>query len=57
MTVLTSLVVARRIVGNPISNAVQKQLTAAPATLVFIIAATHALLTALVAAVRVRRQT
>ena len=46
---LIALAVAARIAANPISNAFQKRLTAAPAHPVFIIAATHALLTAVVA--------
>lgn len=43
---LSALFVIIRIVANPISNVLQKQLTQRSASAVFIIAATHALLTA-----------
>ena len=42
---LTSLFVAARIVANPISNVFQKQLAQQSAEPLFIIGATHALLT------------
>jgi drug/metabolite transporter (DMT)-like permease len=42
---LTALFVAARIVANPVSNAFQKQLTQRSASPLFIIGATHALLT------------
>jgi drug/metabolite transporter (DMT)-like permease len=42
---LTALFVAARIVANPVSNLFQKQLTQRAASPLFIIAATHALLT------------
>jgi drug/metabolite transporter (DMT)-like permease len=42
---ITALFVATRIVANPVSNVFQKRLAEAPANPVFIIAATHALLT------------
>jgi drug/metabolite transporter (DMT)-like permease len=42
---LTALFVAARIVANPVSNVLQKQLAAREANPIFIIAATHALLT------------
>lgn len=45
---LATLSVAIRIVANPVANAFQKRLTAAPANPLFIIAATHALLTLVV---------
>jgi drug/metabolite transporter (DMT)-like permease len=41
----TALFVATRIIANPVSNAFQKRLADAPANPLFIIAATHALLT------------
>ena len=42
---LIAIFVAARIVANPISNALQKQLAQRPANPIFIIAVTHALLT------------
>jgi len=48
VTPLTTIWIAIRIVANPVANAFQKRLTAAPAHPVFIIAATHALLTIVV---------
>jgi drug/metabolite transporter (DMT)-like permease len=44
---LTALVVIARIVTNPLSNVFQKQLAQRSAEPIFIIAATHGLLTAL----------
>ena len=45
MLTLTSLFVAARLIANPLSNVFQKQLTRRAADPLFVIAATHALLT------------
>ena len=51
---LTALFVATRIVANPVSNVFQKQLVQRGANPLFIIAATHAILTVVVAPLLVR---